>query len=284
MTRGTDAHSSVMVDSRRAEPLPGAAQAPAGAPLILVVDDHPTNRMVVRLQLNALGYACEEVASGADALASWSERQFALVLTDCNMPEMSGYSLSRRIREAEMARGWSRTPIIACSADVQVGVVQACMDAGMDDYISKPIELTVLADKIRRWMPGAAVTGGEDAAKDMSVDACSAAAVPACPVEQRPRPAAGTVITSRVLEQFRRVNKVDIEQLLTAAEQGDMPAVAHLAHRIKGACGFIDAAPMASVCGMVEQAGRAGDGPAVTWLMDVLKAELERLDAHLDTL
>ncbi len=123
---------------------------------ILVVDDHPTNLMVMRTQVNALGYPAEEAASGEKALELWGTGRFALVLTDCNMPTMSGHDLSRSIRSTEARIGATRTPIIACSANVLPGIVQECLDAGMDDYIAKPISLAVLAEKLSRWLPGAA--------------------------------------------------------------------------------------------------------------------------------
>ncbi len=76
---------------------------------------------------------------------------------------------------------------------------------------------------------------------------------------------------------------MDATQLLEAIEQGDMAAVTRTAHRIKGACGFIGASDLASVCGMIEQAGREHDGPGVAWLVDVFHTELEQLNADLDS-
>jgi PAS domain S-box-containing protein len=264
--------------------VPTAAQAVAEGTLVLVVDDHPTNRMVMRSQLNILGYAAEAAENGVEALAQWSTGRFALVLTDCNMPEMSGYELSRQIREAEAGRGQGRTPIIACSANALGGVLQNCLDAGMDDYISKPTGLMPLAEKMRHWLPLP-----EQRASAAAVDATPHAAVASGEREglldgralnavSKGEPEA----TRRILQHFRRVNEVDVELLMHAVKHGDLPSITHSAHRIKGACGFIGATDLASVCSMVEQAGRSGDGPAIEGLMEGFQSELERLNAYLD--
>ena len=263
---------------------PSAAQAADEGTLVLVVDDHPVNRMVMRRQLNTLGYAAEEAESGAEALALWNTGRFGLVLTDCNMPEMSGYELSQRIREAEAARGGPRTPIVACSANVIHGVRQACRDAGMDDYISKPTELVPLAEIMRRWLP---LPGQELAGAIAAVDPRGEGepAESDGPLDGRALHAASKgdpVAAQRMIEHFRRVNDADVAGLADAVERGDSAAVTRLAHRIKGACGFIGATDLASVCAMLEQAGRAGDARAIERLMTGFRSELERLNAYLD--
>jgi PAS domain S-box-containing protein len=264
--------------------LPAGAEAKDSSMLILVVDDHPINRMLIRKQINALGYAAEEVESGAEALEQWRTGKFSLVLTDLNMPAMSGYDLSRRIREAEAELDGPRTPIIACSANAIPGVMQNCLDAGMDDYITKPTKLLVVSEKLALWLPLPVqrIEAGSPL-QQAPVDAageCSAAE-PGCGTrlpdgENEPR------VTQRTLAHFRQVNDVDVMHLLEAIERGDMGTVTRMAHRIKGACGFIGATGLASVCGMIEQAGREEDGQGVAWLMDAFHMELEQLNANID--
>ncbi|WP_340647498.1 ATP-binding protein [Phenylobacterium sp.] len=270
-------------------PPPAYAAAPPAAgqlvegPLVLVVDDHPINRMLMARQLNTLGYAAEEVESGAEALEQWSTGRFALVLTDCHMPEMSGYDLSRRIREMESARGGGRTPIIACSANAIRGVRQDCLDAGMDEYVSKPTSLATLSEALGHWLPRPEprvdAQAGVESPQDVQLPAGSA---PEAGPSPHGLPKGGGAANRRVAEHFRRINDVDVQRLMQAIEQRDMATIAHLAHRIKGACGFIGASNLASISAMVEQAGRSEDGPAIDWLIDIFQTELERLNAHLD--
>ncbi|MDI1251971.1 PAS domain-containing hybrid sensor histidine kinase/response regulator [Thermomonas sp.] len=264
--------------------LPAEAETTDSGMLILVVDDHPINRIVMRSQIKAMGHAAQEVGSGAEALEQWRTGKFSLVLTDLNMPAMSGYDLSRRIREAEAGLAGPRTPIIACSANIIPGVMQECLDAGMDDYISKPTSLIVMSEKLTRWLPssgpGIEASSPPQPAPEGIEDTCR----PTEPARETMDPDVKNElpVTQRARAHFRQVNDVDVMHLLEAIERGDMGTVTHKAHRIKGACGFIGAQGLASVCAMIEQAGREEDGPRVTWLMDAFHMELEQLNANLD--
>jgi len=124
-----------------------------GAALVLVVDDHATNRMLLVSQVNALGYAAESAKNGAEALTLWKTGRFALVLTDCNMPVMNGYELARSIRRLESDAGASRCPILACTANAMSDEMDHCVEAGMDAYLVKPMDLNALMSELARWLP-----------------------------------------------------------------------------------------------------------------------------------
>jgi CheY-like chemotaxis protein len=121
--------------------------------LVLLVDDHPVNRMILARQLTMLGYASESAASAREALEKWRTGRFSLIVTDCNMPEMSGYDLSRTIRRIEADEGVGRTPIVACTAYAVLGEAETCRAAGMDDYLSKPVDLARLRGMLDKWLP-----------------------------------------------------------------------------------------------------------------------------------
>ena len=112
------------ITSRRSPP--GIEDAAREGSLVLLVDDHPINCMVLLHQVNTLGYAAETAENGAIALQKWQSGRFSLVITDCNMPVMDGYDLARRIREAEAHGGLRRTPIIASSANALGSESQQC--------------------------------------------------------------------------------------------------------------------------------------------------------------
>ena len=127
-----------------------AAPAPRlDALRILVVEDNSVNRRVARDMLRLLGAAVQEAADGAQALAALDKERFDLVLMDCSMPVLDGYEAVRELRRREAGEG--RTPVVAMTAHASPEDRTRCLDAGMDDYLPKPVKLDELAAAIFRW-------------------------------------------------------------------------------------------------------------------------------------
>lgn len=126
------------------------AHQPGRSGHILVAEDHPVNRALIVRQLDRLGYAHTIVEDGEQALAALAAGEFDLLLTDCHMPGVDGFALARRIRAAES--NGQHLPIIALSASALPEQVQRCLDAGMDDFLAKPIQLDQLAGKLEHHL------------------------------------------------------------------------------------------------------------------------------------
>jgi CheY-like chemotaxis protein/HPt (histidine-containing phosphotransfer) domain-containing protein len=246
---------------------PSVARALEDGSLVLIVDDHPTNRAVLLHQVRALGYAAESANNGADALAQWRSGRFGLIITDCNMPEMNGYDLARRIRRME-ADGGRHVPIIACTANALEGEAQKCLAAGMDDYLCKPIEIEPLMQVLDRWLP---VPGSAPMPLDAIDRSALASLIGAQPALER-----------QILDDYRRVTADDAVALQRAAAGTDGAAVARVAHRIKGASNAVGALALASVCDGLERAGRERDWPAVMAAMAGFESEWRRLNVELE--
>src|SRR5262249_18420503 len=122
----------------KAAKAPAVEEARASGQLILLAEDNLTNQDVIRRQLNLLGYACEVANNGAEAIKAYKKGRYALLLTDCHMPEMDGYEFTGNICGLEGGTG-KHLPIIAVTANVFQGEAERCLAAGMDDYVSKPI-------------------------------------------------------------------------------------------------------------------------------------------------
>lgn len=119
--------------------------------LILIAEDNAINQQVIFRQLAFLGYFADIADDGCDALARWESGDYALLLTDLNMPKMDGYELGRAIRAGEA--GKRRMPIIALTANAMADEAARCASAGMDDFVGKPTRLEVLQAMLEKWLP-----------------------------------------------------------------------------------------------------------------------------------
>jgi CheY-like chemotaxis protein len=120
--------------------------------LILVAEDNPVNQKVIEKQLAHLGYTCLLANDGKIAFELWQQHRFALLISDCHMPEMDGFELTHAIRQVEKDIN-QHIPIIAFTANALRGETERCLVAGMDDYLSKPVEMQSLRRILSKWMP-----------------------------------------------------------------------------------------------------------------------------------
>jgi signal transduction histidine kinase len=119
---------------------------------ILLAEDNPVNQEVAQAMLEALSCSVSIVENGQQAIAEMATNSYSLVLMDCQMPVLDGYEATREFRKRENALpGQSHLPIIALTANAMVGDKEICLEAGMDDYLSKPFDMDALAEKIRLW-------------------------------------------------------------------------------------------------------------------------------------
>jgi PAS domain S-box-containing protein len=121
------------------------------APLVLVAEDSPVNQIVAVRALERCGCRAQVAADGREALRALATRRYDAVLMDCQMPEMDGYEATAELRRLE--QGAQHTPVIAMTAYAMKGDLEKCLEAGMDDYISKPMRYQALVDTLRRWVP-----------------------------------------------------------------------------------------------------------------------------------
>ena len=257
---------------------PSIAQAEASGTLVLLVDDHPINRMLLLRQVTALGYAAESAEDGAQALALWKTGRFGIVVTDCNMPEMDGYELARSIRRLEAAQSGQRTPIIACTANAMGSEAQKCFEAGMDDYLVKPAGLSQLCAKLEQWLPGAKEGDPLSGKPEL---AGAKAPVDLSLIEATLGNEAASL--REFLLVFKRTGEDDAAVLRRAVAAGDFAQVLRVTHRMIGAGKMIGAADFVHACERLHDArpatGTGGD--ALADQMAAFEREWSRLDTYI---
>ncbi len=139
-------------------PTPG--EALEQGKLILLAEDNITNQDVISRQLMRIGYACELANDGKEAYDMWRKKTYALLLTDCHMPEWDGFELTEAIRKDEESTS-KRAPIIAITANALQGEAEKCIEGGMDDYMSKPVEMKALQAMLYKWMGDGGIASDE---------------------------------------------------------------------------------------------------------------------------
>jgi signal transduction histidine kinase/CheY-like chemotaxis protein/HPt (histidine-containing phosphotransfer) domain-containing protein/PAS domain-containing protein len=269
-------------DERRTRTIiPTRAQALAEGSLILLAEDHPTNRHVLIKQLALAGYRAEAAEDGDQALDMLAEGGYALLLTDVHMPNKDGYALAQCLRAREAANGQARLPIIALTANVLQGEPERCLAVGMDDYLAKPATIAALLTKLRKWLPhvdpfGAAALTETSAADDLRdtgqwVDPAVLLSL-----------SDGDPDTARdLLAQFSAACAADIIALKAAADARDLSAIARQAHRINGAARTMGATLLIQRSEPVEASARAGRLDEAIALIPALDAACRRTGAGI---
>jgi len=252
---------------------------------ILLVEDNAINQKVVCNQLKRLGYTTVAIAeNGEEALEMLRLSEYDIVLMDCQMPILDGYSATKAIRARE--NGTRHLPVIAMTAHAMKGDREKCLAAGMDDYISKPVDLALLGATIQKWLAlpnqGQAAVIGEIIVKpDLKVGDIQELPSPLNNQEQLidwhrlQEISDGDVEFQReILTVFVEDGRTTLAKLRQAIENGDIQEVKNLAHALKGASGNTGIPPIqetaASLERLVRDTGTLDEGMAIV-------ATLERL-------
>jgi two-component system sensor histidine kinase EvgS len=256
-------------------PKPTREQAEREGSLLLLAEDHPVNREVLTGQLNLAGFFVDTAPDGTSALERFGAARYGLVLTDLHMPGLDGYQLTAAIREFEQSIGRARTPILALTADVLREHVERCLASGMDDYLSKPVTIRQLVEKLRQWLPQ---VKWEPAPSTAGTEAVPPAQPPVDPVLVRQFSGGDADKARQLLTLYCRSAEDDLRALDEAERRGN-GAIAGVAHRIKGAALMIGAREVATIAQRIERSSRGSGSEDLAALADDLRQALARVQA-----
>ena len=252
---------------------------------ILIAEDNIVNQMVALNILKKLGFRADAVANGKEAVEALEMIPYDLVLMDVQMPEMDGFEATKEIRKRE--KDSKRVSIIAMTAHAMKEDREQCLEAGMNDYVSKPVEPQKLLEAIERQLSGSAQVAGSVSTKKV----IEKQGIPQDKKQENPpidlkkavkRAMGDKEFLKEMLEQFTISMPVQVQALKTAIEEGNAEALQREAHTLKGSAANLSADNIAVAALRLEQMGREKDLTAGEQRFGELEAELTRFEAYLD--
>jgi signal transduction histidine kinase/DNA-binding response OmpR family regulator len=259
-----------------------------GAFRILLAEDNITNQQVALGILKKLGLSANAVANGAEAVSALKDLPYDLVLMDVEMPEMDGYEATRQIRNPQSAIRNHRVPIIAMTANAMKGDREKCMEAGMNDYVCKPVSPQALVEALEKWLPKETAEKTEQALLNPK----DAATGPGEKLDLSETPVfdiAGMMVLLMGDEDFMRTTARsflknlpgEIKALRDYLKAGDASGAARQAHSIKGASANVGGEALREAAFEMEKNAKAGHLEAVMARLPELDMQFARLKAAL---
>ena len=240
---------------------------------ILLVEDNVTNQKVALGILERLGYRADAVMNGREAIPALENIPYNLVIMDCQMPEMDGYETTQEIRDPCSAVLDHNVPIIALSAHALAGEQQKCIKAGMNDYLSKPVDSMALANAVEKWLA--------------QTETLEPSGTKAKKLNGSKKVFDGKDLLHRLMDDKNLAKEAinafidcfphELVTLKDAIARGDSTEIALRAHTIKGGAGNISAHALMEIAAKMENTVKAGDLKKVSALMPQLKKQHDTL-------
>ncbi len=262
---------------------------PANETCILVAEDNPVNQTVARMQIEKLGYRVDIVANGQLALQALKRQNYSLILMDCQMPEMDGYTATSEIRRNEAEN--KKIPIIAMTANAMPDDREKCLAAGMDDFITKPVKAEILAKTLSLWLnldqnqqtPNQPVPESMPASTEIS-DLAEIASLDESVLDnfcELQTPETPDLVTN-LIDLFIEDAGLRMKILKTAVSTQDKAKIKEQAHAFKGSAENIGAFKLAALGKLVEE--NLNDIEQARIIVDEMESELAKVINVLKTM
>jgi CheY-like chemotaxis protein len=251
---------------------------------LLIAEDNAVNQTVAVKMLERLGYQADVAADGLEAVEALLRIPYQAVLMDVQMPEMDGYEATAEIRKREGAEKSRHTPIIAMTANAMQGDKEKALEAGMDDYVSKPVKPEELDVVLERW-----VSQPEEDEGSVTEEATDNAMFLGGITDPLDRSVllglhelGGPELLTELGELFLEDVPHQFEVLRGAVEGGNAGSVERVAHTLKGSCGNMGATRMSTLSTELQDLGHSGELERASVLVESLEAEFGRVRSALE--
>lgn len=214
-------------------PLPTSADADSNGRLVLLVEDNITNQLVAESYLKKYGCEVHTVANGEEALTALEKTSYQIVFMDCQMPVMDGFEATRKLRQRESQQG-THTPVIAMTANAMAEDREKCLAAGMDGFLSKPLQPIELEKTLLRWLT---YNGAEfvdwAALRKLATDTSSD-------------------VVRQLIASYRSTLNQSVAKIEAAVEKGDLDGIRRTAHHLRASSATLGATKLSELCQTLE--------------------------------
>lgn len=245
---------------------------------ILIAEDNETNRKVLSFQVNMLGYQADIVESGIKAMQALQKNSYSLLITDCHMPDMDGYELARTIRKQET--GDEHLPILAITADAMRGAREKCLEAGMDDYLTKPLQMDDLKETLHNLLMQEELQEMENEGADASSHPAAGTINPDTLRQALNTDDAGTL--RDFYTDYLESSEQCVEGIRLAHKEHDSSQVSALGHRLKSSSRMVGAEALADVCEKLQAAGSREDWKSIDSCVESINLLFPQAAAWID--
>ncbi|MCZ2153381.1 MAG: response regulator [Bryobacterales bacterium] len=255
---------------------------------ILIAEDHPVNQKVIQGMVEKLGLSADVVSTGLEAVHAACQEKYAVILMDYQMPDMDGLEATRFIRSHESRIG--RVPIVAVTAFGHEDDRLRCEEAGVDEFMVKPIRIEALAEVLARWVP-AAIAAEQELATETTAQTADPVQLELAGAIQQLSADLGSELVQDVVRLFLEDTRVRIAELWEFASAGRRSDLRNTAHKVKGSCGSLGARRLMSACEHLEELSQTGTQEEILAAIEAVSNEFEavtpfmraRLDAREDS-